>query len=217
MYETSTGFFWKRRDEQLENLIGIRFETVEEKWNNEPDSLFISNKDMISMTEPKNRVAAYMIKSLIPQILFGIKDYDSQKGKLDLVVGLDYNQNMIPDFETEQNISVKFTGECWKGTCPKYTIFARDSAGNKLAELTILNPVFKLYLEEYNSSKVNLESAELDGNISSRVLIEIIISSGGIDEDGTVSLVKNVFGLEMEATLPSSLSVNFVFEFETNT
>jgi hypothetical protein len=105
-------------------------------------------------------------------------------------------------------------GECWEGTSPEYIIFARDGAENIVAEITILNPVFRIYLEEDDGSKGYLEKCDLDGHISSKALIESIVSTGGIDEEGASILVKSVCGVDMEEPLPSKLSVNFTFEFE---
>ncbi|RJO63263.1 MAG: hypothetical protein C4523_21090 [Myxococcales bacterium] len=214
LYETSTGYFWTRREQQLATLIGQTFGTLQEEWQTEPETLFYTDDKKTQLTFPEDPLAGGVIKSFIPQLLFGLKGYDSGSGALTLVLAQDYNANFKPDPESELSIPGRIDGGSWEGRAEAYTIVVHDSAGEEIGALTVIEPIFAFGVTISSGAVSALDEGSLTGEITSAGLIALIMSVGGIDEEGAGNLIKSIYGYAAEEPLPVRLSMAFAFEFE---
>jgi len=200
LWETRTGHFWTRRDDQLAALIEDQFETVPETWSVEPEILRIAVDDDVTLVEPSDPLARSVIGSFIPQLLFGITDDDA------LLFAQDDNRNLLPDRGTEARVEGTRDGDTWSGSLESYLLVVRDDAGAVLGELVLVEPAFTLVWED----EVPV-SATIAASFPSRALVDLILQNFGIDEAGVVGLVKSVFGIERQDPLPTLLPVVFDF------
>ncbi len=214
LYETSTGHFWTRRDDQLEILIGQRFHTIVEEWTTAPDVLFYTDKDHFSLTQPDSNLASSTLTSFIPRLLFGPKDYDG--GEMTLILAQDYNENLLPEPGSELPVSGNVAGGVWEGSADAYTLTVHNSIGEEIGELVIFDPVIRLTLETNQGTVTGLTEGELIGTISGPGMVDIVVSvtnSSGLDEEGATILLKSVWGIDSEDPLPDRLPFGFAFTY----
>ncbi|MBA2664725.1 MAG: hypothetical protein H0U74_20730 [Bradymonadaceae bacterium] len=209
LWETSTGHFWTRRDEQLGALIAIDFETIPEEWINTPERLFASKKAETQILKPDDALARSVLASFIPQMLFGLNGFESEAPDV-LVLAQDYNENLKPDLGTEASINGTRDGATWSGRINSYALVVHDSAGFIVGELTLLDALIELTLTD---EPLGLTSAELHAQISGQALVQMVVNVGGIDTAGATVLVKAVFGIPRADPLPARLDVAFGFAF----
>ncbi len=209
-----TGHFWTRRDKQLEDLIGLEFDTFQESWDTVPDQLFSTNNSLMDLLVPNDPVAGSVIKGFIPQLLFGISGYNAASNTMKQHFALDYNENLLPDLESEQVINGSITNSNWEGTALLVPLIVRDSTGAQLGTLDVYDASFRLELQTSGDAITNLVSGELEGEISGPGLVNIVVSVGGIDYNGAEPLIKSIYGIDSEDPLPERLPMHFQYSFE---
>ena len=209
LYETSTAFFWTRRDDQLEKFLGQTFGTVSEEWELEPEELFVANPATIVMTSPSDPVAAAAIGAFIPRLLLGMGDADANAGTMTLLFAQDANSNLLPDIDTEAAIPGVLSDQSFEGTLLEYTFIARDSSDQPMGAMRLLDPQFIIGLQP--GSTLAIESGGVAGEVVAMELVATIQSIGGIDEDGAINILKGVFGIDPESPLPETLPIEFAF------
>ncbi len=214
IWQTSTGHFWTRRDDQLESLIGQVFDTLVEDWENVPDALFITDKDHTRVTQPDDILAGSVISGFMPQMLFGIRNVSVQSGTMDLIVAQDYNQNLTPDPESEQTISGTLDGTNWDATSLLFSITVHDASGNEIGDLSLFEPTYHLDLALSDEQVSAISLGTIDGEIVAQELIDIVMTVGGIDQEGSANLIKGIYGIETDQALPERLPAAFEFTFE---
>ena len=72
LYETSTAYFWVRRDEQLETFLDSALEDSSDAWAVEPSAVFKATSEDITLTAPNDPVASGVIGAFMPTFLFGV-------------------------------------------------------------------------------------------------------------------------------------------------
>ncbi len=216
LYETSTGYFWTRRDDQLETLIQRTFQSQEEKWEKVPDVLFYTDKDHIEIVEPESETAAGAIRGFIPRLLFGISDYDydGPDGSLTLYMVQDSNENNLPDPGDQSPLKMVCDGMVCEWSSLAYSLTVYDSTGEMVGELGILDPVLTLEIETQFVDVVGLSRGEMAGQVASRALMTIVMNVGGIDEEGVTNLLKSVYGIPEGEDLPPTLPFSFRMTYE---
>jgi hypothetical protein len=198
IYETSTGYFWTRRDDQLDTLIIRTFQTVEETWTRIPDDLFYTEGEMVEVLTPDSSVASGAIGGFIPRLLYGFADFDETAGTSTLILAQDYTENFLPDPATEQTISLLHTGgNTWEGTDEMYTILVQDSAGADMGQLAVLDPLIRVDILTAAGVIDSLEYGTLEGQVVSQNLIDMIVTIAGMDQEGAENLVKGVYGIPL--------------------
>ncbi|MFU8803551.1 MAG: hypothetical protein ACNA8W_07070 [Bradymonadaceae bacterium] len=212
LYETHTGHFWTRRDEQLDRLIAINFETIPEEWDLEPELLFVSDKAQTRVTKPASPLAQSVLSSMVPQMLFGLNGVE-EAGDDTLIVAQDYNENLKPDLDTEAALTVTRDGRTWSGLLASYDLIVHDSTGFPMGSLVLLDSAVSLEFSEEGDGFQHGE-VEFDGEVNSHALVQMVVNVGGIDYDGASSLVKQVFAIPRSQPLPPRLSVAFEFVVE---
>jgi len=214
LYETSTGFFWTRRDDQLETLIQRTFQSQEEKWEEVPDVLFYTDKDHIEMIEPASETAADAIRGFIPRLLYGLSDYSPAGDQLTLCMAQDSNENLLPDPGPQDPVEMACEGSTCVWTSAAYSISVSDSTGEVIGELGILDPVVTLNILASGGQVAGLDSGVLVGTVGSQALIGLVMTVGGIDEEGVTNLLKSVYeipeGEDLPPTLPFSFRMTYV-------
>jgi hypothetical protein len=213
LYETHTGHFWTRRDEQLARLIAVYFETIPETWEREPSMLFVSGKTAMRVTKPQNALVQSVLASFVPQMLFGLSDLEDEVPDT-LTIAQDYNENMLPDLDTESTIGVTRDGQTFTGTLVAYDLVVHDATGFSIGTLTLLDTAVTLALDPESGDGFHQGKVSFDGQISGNALVQMVVDVGGIDFDGAAILVKQTFGIPRDQPLPSRLDVGFEFTVE---
>lgn len=205
LYETSTAYFWTRRDEQLALLLEEVFGEVDEVWRVVPDAVFVSEADTTEVLMPANDAARVILKAFIPRMLWGIA-LASGASPL-LVVAQDYDNTGLPDPGTEVSVTLVEEGGLHSGQCPEVPLVVRDLNGAPVGTLSIRETRFEVEGTFAQGQQSALKSVVLDGVVSSQALIEIVVrvTAGGIDEEGVAAVLKDFYGLEQALPLPDNL------------
>lgn len=214
LYETSTGYFWTRRDDQLETLIQRTFQSQEEKWEAVPDVLFYTDRDHIEMIEPESETAANAIQGFIPRLLFGLSDCSPDGEKPTLCLAQDSNENSRPDPGPQDPVELACDGPTCVWVSAAYSMIVYDSTGGVIGELGILDPVITLSIEAQGGVVVDLTGGELVGRVAAQALVGLVMTVGGIDEEGVVNLLKSVYGIPEGEDLPPALPFSFRMTYE---
>jgi hypothetical protein len=209
LYETSTGYFWTRRDDQLETLIQRTFQSQEEKWEAVPEVLFYTDKDHIEMIEPESETAADAIRGFIPRLLFGLSDYSPAGDRLTLRMAQDSNENLLPDPGPQDPEEMTCDGSTCVWASAAYSIGVSDSTGQVIGELGILDPVVTLNIQASGGQVVNLDAGKMVGTVGSQALVGLVMTVGGIDEEGVTNLLKSVYEIPEGEDLPPALPFSF--------
>ena len=212
--QTATGHFWTRRDDQLETLIGIVFETIPEEWLTEPEVLFYTDGDHTTMTVPEDPLIGTVITGFVPQMLFGLVGFAPGAADTEVVVAQDFNANFSPDPTTETLFIGELDGERWLGRVDEFVLQARNSAGELFGTLLIVDVELDLTLVFADDVVSELSLGTLSGGLPSAGLVDLVVAVGGIDEDGAANLIKSVFGVPETEALPVTLPVSFDFRYE---
>lgn len=215
--ETHEAFFWTRRDEQLD-VFGRRiFDESDDAWITEPDVVFITNAAGTELLVPENPLAARVLSSFVPQMLFGASAYDRQAGTMTLIVGEDYNENFLPDEGTELSVAGAFAADApgrWTGSAETFRLVVHDTAGNAVGDLLVHDPKFTLEVERGDGPVVQrFVEGLLEGEYESAAFIALLRSFAGIDEEGAANLLKQVYKIELAEPLPARLPITFKFTF----
>lgn len=204
--ETSTAYFWTRRDDQLAVLLADVFGTVTEAWTNPPDTAFTADSSGVTLVEPDDPMSAGFLPPFIPTMLFGSLGLEGPSPSL--VMAQDYNQSGLPDPGTEIRVDAHETPIGWEGSAGVYSLSVRDVTGKNLGAMTVVDPVVSLAANE--------EEAALQGGFSTDDLVDLIvaITEGGIDEEGITNIIKDVFEVPPADPLPATLPIHFTFILE---
>jgi len=208
--QTSSGHFWTRRDKQLEDVIGVVFDTLVEEWETIPSALYTADSDSMELTTPDDPLAGSVITSFMPQLLFGVGEINLDSGAMTLIIAQDFNTNLLPDANTEQNINGSISDGVFTGGDLAYSVVVHDSSGALMGDLLMLDPEFVINLN-MDGDKVELIDGSLSGAVDSQALVNLVMTVGGIDEEGTSNIIKSIYGIEKEEPLPESLPTAFGF------
>jgi len=209
LWETSTGFFWTRRDDQLALVIQQVFEGVAEEWQKTPDTLLISQAEDVTVVAPTSDLASTLLSGFVPQVLFGMSDWDAATGTLSFTIAQDQNTNLLPDPGTELTLSGAAGADAWSQTASAYPIGVYQTSGEKLSDLVVLNPEFRI--TPASGLPNSPEAIELIGQVQSQALIELVIAIAGIDPEGIGELIKGVWEIPPEDPLPELLDFHLSF------
>ncbi len=206
LYETHSGYFWTRRDAQLELLVGQVFGTAAEGWATAPAQVFVGARDAIVMEAPSDPVAAAVLGSFMPRLLFGLLG-DPATGVATLVGAQDHNDNDLPDPDGAFELVATHAGDAWTGTTATWTLLVFDGAGAPMGTLDVLD--LTVTVATAPGAPATLTSATLDGEIGGPALVQMVVDVGGIDTEGATNLIKQVYGVDASAELPERLPVRF--------
>jgi hypothetical protein len=209
--QTSTGYFWTRRDAQLEGLIDLVFGGGEESWTAVTDAVYTAQSGSVTLTEPADPIAGPIIAAFIPPLLFGVEVSTGGEGKPSFVLhaGEDTNNNLLPDPQTEQVFSGELESNVWTSEGDSYVVLLRDDTGALLRELEMKSPKWTVQTSGPADPLPLLQKATLAARIVSADLVDTIMQVGGIDEEGASGLIKSVYALPAGEALPLELPLTF--------
>jgi hypothetical protein len=126
----------------------------------------------------------------------------------------DSNENLLPDPGPQDPAEMACDGSTCVWTSAAYSISVSDSTGQVIGELGILDPVVTLTIRASGGLVVDLEEGRLVGTVGSQALIGLVMTVGGIDEEGVTNLLKSVYeipeGEDLPPTLPFSFRMTYV-------
>ena len=198
--QTSSGHFWTRRDDQLDSFLNALFSESGEAWETEPDKLYYTDADHLTITTPDDALAAMVLAGFIPRLLLGTIGFGTD-GTTFLMVAEDANGNSLPDGTVTPIPGVITDATTFTGAAPEVPLHVHDDAGAELAVLRLLECDWVLSLDAAGTP----ESGSVEAAIESAALLAIITAVGGIDEEGAANLVKGVYALSNEEPLPPEL------------
>jgi len=209
LWETSTGYFWSRRDEQLRRVIAQVFDGVAEAWQTTPEALLRATSDDVTVVAPASDTAGTLLKGFVPQVLVGLSGYDADQSAIVFTLAQDRNANDLPDPDTELSMTAAIGAQVATATAASYPIQVFGTDGTKIADLPILSP--ELTLTPSSALPGGADTADLAGEVASETLIDIVVAIAGIDRDGVGELIKGVWELPSDEPLPSLLPFHLRF------
>lgn len=204
LYETSTAYFWSRRDDQLASLIAEVFGEVPEVWQAAPEAVFVSDTATTEVLVPEDEAARTILRGFIPNMLWGVSGVPASPV---LIVAQDYDASGLPDPGTEVQVPLSPDGMRFSGQCPEVPLIVRDLNGTAVATLSILAPRFEVEATLSPGIAPDIRGVTLDGDVSSEALIQVVVTvtAGGIDEEGVAAILKDFYGLDPALPLPDTL------------
>lgn len=206
--QTRTGFFWTRRDDQLESLISVVVDTSADAWEDpDPMTVFVAPQSMMNVVVPDDALVAAAIGGLLPSLLFGYEE--AVDGALEIRVAQDTNGNERPDVGTEQVFPGTLSAGMWSSEETTYPIVLRGGDGAVLATLSVVGLTASLDFEETLP-----QTGRLVGNLVSAEVVGAIEEITGTDPESSAQLIKQVYDIEPDAELPAELpfEVDFVVQ-----
>ncbi len=215
LWETSTAFFWKRRDDQAERLLKKLSGSLKEEWgNSKVGLLFRAKKDDVGITDPKNPLVNTALGPFIPGFLVAASSETVADGKVTEAwsIALDRNTNDKPDAETvytiengsiqEKDGQVTFTGDI-----KLYQLTVVDSAGNELGVLGLEDMQITFNLKRSGDKLTEMTSGVLRAKVVLENLVVIATQVAGLERDGLLQILADVIGFD-----PKSPPRDFIFE-----
>ena len=224
LHETSTGYFWRRREAQLAQLISDVFDAPPEEWEGDVEGvLFIGQGSDVSLMTPPSPVLQGALGGFIPRLLVRqspLSDAESGDASLEMIVkrayiiGQDYNQNDLPDPETalrmltspisstspDDEIEPRFG---WRGTADVYPLLVRDASGVEVGRLSLFEATISFESETPEASEVS--ALWISGEVIPDEVITLVTSVAGIEPAALGQLIKSIWGLPAADPLPERL------------
>jgi hypothetical protein len=208
LWQTSTAFFWARRDDQLDSLITATFDANVEAWGSPPLAVYLVPAELVTLIEPDDPLAAGLLTGFLPNFLIAIRAWDPATGALGLSVSQDHDVTGLPDPGTEALWAGTVTESAWQATRESYAVTIRDVSAEALGDLTLLNPTLEA-TPDLSGDVPAMDTIDLVSEFDSAEAIELVRSVAGIDREGLGNLLKGAFGLPESEPLPERLGVRF--------
>ncbi|MEY3012255.1 MAG: hypothetical protein RIT45_990 [Pseudomonadota bacterium] len=208
--QTSTAFFWRRREVQLAALVDKATGGGKQAWTAPaPGVVVTSGKEQTSLVAPDHPVAKGALPGFVPRLLWGASAAPS--GGVRLAIATDFDANGLPDAGSEQDVDLKAAGADWKGTLSPFSLEVQDSAGNAIGTLHLLDAQFSATLTLDGSTPTGITAVTVSGATPTDAFLALMKTVGGIDDAGASALLKSVFGVPQTEPLPAQLPVAFAF------
>ncbi len=208
LWETSTGFFWTRRDEQAEKLLKKSAGEIKDGWTTpQPAVVWRVNQKDLSLKKPENPAIKTIVGSFIPTLMFALPKEDAPDGTTDPAwrIGTDHNNNGLPDPDTVDNLDdgkIETTNGKLTYTVQKrlYRLLIFDKADNELGALGLQDFQLTMTLERDANNRITaITSGELRCRIVLEELIAIATQVAGIERDGLIILMADLLGFDPKA------------------
>ncbi len=204
LYETSTAYFWSRRDDQLASLLAGVFGEVSEAWQVVPDAVFVSDAATTEVLVPDHEAARTILGGFLPRMLWGVSGVPASPV---LAVAEDHDASGLPDPGTEVQVPLSPDGTRFSGQSPEVPLAIRDLNGEMVGTLSILEARFEVEATLSPGIAPDVRAVTLDGKVSSQALVQVVVTvtAGGIDEEGVAAILKDFYGLDPALPLPDTL------------
>ncbi len=206
LYETRTGFFWTRREDQLATLLDGVFNQAPEVWNREPANVLILAPENLELVEPVSPLANMLLSGFIPQLLFAF-DAVEPESAITFQWAQDGNANGLPDPDSITEMSGD--GDPWAAATESYALSIRGTEGDLIGDLSLVAPALSGEPRIVEGRVTDVGELSLTTGIRSADLIAMVRSIAGIDEEGLGNLIKAAFGIPAEDPLPDILDLVF--------
>ncbi len=204
LYETSTAYFWSRRDDQFASLIAGVFGDVSEDWQAAPEAVFMSDAATTEVLVPEDEAARTILRGFLPRMLWGVSGPPASPI---LILAQDHDASGLPDPGTEVVIALAAGGDGFTGQAPEVPLIVRDLNGAAVATLSLLAPRFEVEATLSPGTAPDVRVVTLDGGVSSEALIQVVVTvtARGMDEEGVAAILKDFYGLDPSLPLPETL------------
>lgn len=215
VWQTSTAFFWKRRDEQAERLLKKLSGQLKEEWGTAKTTLvFKAEKKDVAITDPKNPLVNTALGPFVPGFLVAVSSETVADGKVTeaWTLALDRNTNNKPDAETlatieEGSIQEKDGKVTFTGKIKLYQLNVIDSAGNEIGVLGLEDMQVTLELKRSGDKLTEMVAGTLRAKVVLENLVVIATQVAGLERDGLLQILADVIGFD-----PKSPPRDFTFE-----
>ncbi|MFO0748998.1 MAG: hypothetical protein U1F43_25535 [Myxococcota bacterium] len=202
LYETSTAYFWTRRDDQLAALVTATFDGALQRWPAAPLGLFRAPAETTTLVEPDDPVATNVLGGFVPGILVGAMS-EVEGGLVQLALAADRDGNALPDEEPLALTAA--AGDRLTATIPAWVLTIHDQADQAVGNLVLRDATLDAEATVAAGRVTALPALTLSGAVESAELMALIRALVGIDEDGLATLIKTVWHLDASAPLPERL------------
>ena len=218
LHETSTGYFWDRREDQLEQFIHTSFTDLQEEWTEEVILLLKAQGEDLDLAQPNNPVLKNALSGFIPQILVATPNeapLDQNQDTMRFAFAQDANLNHRPDedtqiwFEGQRQINEE-EGIEWTASFDQYALIVRDGVGSQVGQLQLQQGTSQLKVDEENYI------VSLSARVSVAEIIQLVTSVAGIEPDALGQLIKTIWGLPLNEDLPDTLPMTVRFNLSTH-
>lgn len=207
--QTSTAFFWRRREAQLAALVDKATGGGTQAWSVQPTVVATTGKEQTSLVAPDHPVAKSALPGFVPRLLWGATA--AAGGGITLAIATDFDANGLPDAGSEQDVALTAAGAAWTGTLSPFSLEVQDSAGNPIGTLHLLDAAFSATLQTSAGVPSAIDAVTVSGGTPTDAFIALMQAVGGIDVAGASALLKSVFGVAQTEPLPPQLPVAFAF------
>ncbi len=208
LWETSTGFFWTRRDEQAEKLLKKSSGEIKDGWlDPQPPVVWRVNQKDLALKKPENPAIKTIVGSFIPTLMFALPKEDVPDGKTAPAwrIGTDHNNNGLPDPDTTDSLDdgkIELTNGKPTYSVQKrlYRLLIFDKADNELGALGLQDLQLSFTLErDANNRLTAISNGEMRCRIVLEELIAIATQVAGIERDGLIILMADLLGFDPKA------------------
>lgn len=220
LWETSTAFFWKRRDEQAEKLLKKVSGQNKEEWEAPAPALVFQATDKdVELSDPKHPLVKQALGPFVPGFLVAVPTSTLSVGKVATPwrIGIDRNGNGKPDAETVSSITegevkdnagtLVFTGQI-----KLYQLPVVDKANNELGILGLEDMNITFRLTKTGDSLSSITSGILRANVVLENLVIIATQVAGLERDGLLQILGPIIGFD-----PKNPPRDFPFEITLKT
>lgn len=202
--ETSTAYFWARRDDQMAAFVAEVFGDTSEAWQTTPQAVFAAGADETEILDPPHPAARTVLKGFLPATLWGVAGVPESPA---LLMAQDHDRSGLPDPGTEVVIALSAGDDGFTGQAPEVPLIVRDLNGTAVATLSLLAPRFEVEATLSPGVAPDVRAVTLDGDVSSSALIQVVVTvtAGGMDEEGVAAILKDFYGLDPALPLPETL------------
>jgi hypothetical protein len=218
LWETSTAFFWTRRDAQARSLAKRAAGQLKEEWPKPaPPAIYLAAADQIEIVEPDSPLIKQVLVSFIPGIFAAPGRTEIPDGKVSAAwkIALDGNKNKQPDNDsigTIDNGTIKtdngalvFTGEI-----KLYPLPVIDKAGNDLGVLGLNDVEIRYEIERDGTTLKNIKKGTLKARVVLDNLINVATQVDGIDREGLLQILGSILKFDPKNPPPNfSITIGF--------
>ncbi|MEE2789843.1 MAG: hypothetical protein VX589_21055 [Myxococcota bacterium] len=205
LYETSTAFFWERRDQQLQTLIKDVFHPDPEAWSQSDLTIFRGAGAELTILEPENAILQAALGGFVPDILIALTDETPTESPI-AHIAQDRNNNSLPDLGTMLELTFTADGQDFIASSDRYAIDVQDAGGMSLGLLILNQPLFRLV----GSTWMMPNALELSAVVNTSNM-NAIIAPFGIEPDALGELIKDIWEIPIGDELPPALPMKVRF------
>lgn len=212
LHETRTGYYWTRREQELQAVIDRFFGGGNESWSAAPEIILEAPSTGVLVTNPSNPLLTVILQGFLPEFLFGLEGYNPATSELVTHFAQDYNTNGLPDTGTEVVFNGTVVAGEFTAVGPDFVVSVRDSSGLEVGTLGLQAPFLAMDVTITGNAPTDATSATIAATFAVADLIDIVVNGiGGYDEDGVRGLIKPIWGIPADQPLPDDLPIALLF------